>query len=304
MTSLPTHLNTAPASAILPFTPVRRTVTSKPHATAGTNAPHTGPGAAPAPILHETPLRDKKGESAAVTVNDLSGRREAAISDAGAVHPEVTLANFFKYLLPLRKCLEEHDVVKTVVERLKIGEKPLLKEDTKLKKFVFHDILSKQAAKSTEKKLFTTLEDIARRIEEIVGELATDIGEKLEPVVQYKDAPGAAPASFNRTSKHIPDGYFILCDRQEDGPADHWIDIGVVGEFKRGKSRQATNKVRDQRPIVSYSTHCYFTGCAPSCLGHASYDAGRRAAAVHSRLYHRAKQYASVVCQPVGHLRL
>lgn len=184
-----------------------------------------------------------ESESTAVSVGDLAGKRDAAITGAGPVHPEVLLDNFYEYLLPLRKCIKQNNIVEKVVEKLQEGTKPLLKRDTRSGKMVFHDILSGQA----EKTLFTTLEDIARRVEEIASELANDIGEKLEPVVKYKDAPGAAPASFNKTFKHIPDGYFILCDRQEGGPADHWIDIGVVGEFKRG-NREAANKVRSSAP--------------------------------------------------------
>lgn len=186
-----------------------------------------------------------ESESTAVSVGDLAGNRasDTAITDASPVHPEVLLDNFYEYLLPLRKCIKQNGIVEKVVEKLQEGSEPLLlKMDTKSGRMVFQDISSEQAAKSTEKKLFTTLEDFARRIEEIVGELAKDIGEKLEPVVQYKDALGTAPASFNRTSKHIPDGYFILCNRQEEGPANYWVDIGVVGQFKHG-SREAANKV-------------------------------------------------------------
>lgn len=194
--------------------------------------------------LYETPVRPKEGEYTAVTVNNMSGRRLAAIEDAGAVHPEVPLTSFFKYLLPLRKCLKQHNAVQMVVEKLKKGEDPLLKHDYSSDAFVWHDILSKQEENATEKATYTTLEDIARRIEEIVKESAADLGEELEPVVQYKDAPTKAPKSLNRTSKHIPDGYFILRNRQEGGSADHWVDIGVVGEFKRGQGRNDTNKVR------------------------------------------------------------
>lgn len=250
-----------------PFTPARK------HES--TNTGHAAAHNTVASLL-ETPLRPKDGETTAVTVNNLSGKRRAAIEDAGDIHPEVSLENFFEYLLPLRKCLKQHNVVDTVVEKLKEGSDALLKHDPATGSFVWLNVLSKQAANAKEKELFTTLDEIARRIEGIVDGLSNELGETLEPVVQYKDAPSKAPQSFNRTSGHIPDGYFILRQRQEPGPADYWVDIGVVGEFKRGKGRKDANKVRHIQcppvpPIDSLAP-----GRAPNYLGHAPHATGGR----------------------------
>lgn len=321
MSSSPTQPNSPPAFVAPdpPVTPVRHNqllptgfpassldALSEPDAVAGPAAALThrlvGPGLDPAPGFHGTPIRPKMGESTAVSVNDLAGKRDAVIADAGPIHPEVLLDNFHEHLLPLRKCIKQNNIVEKVVEKLKEGT-PLLKRDTKSGKMVFHDLLFKQAAKSTEKKLFTTLEDIARRIEEIIEELAPDIGEKLEPVVRYKDAPSTAPASFNKASNHLPDGYFILCKRQEEGPVDHWIDIGVVGEFKRGKSREATNKVRSPA-LILFCDSWASLGRATSPVEYTPYFTRRRAAAIYLRFYHRARLHAAVVRQSVGHIYL
>lgn len=253
-----------------PFTPARKYgSTATGHDAVPTSAaPFLGPS--------ETPLRPKDGEITAVTVNNLSGKRKAAIDDAGDIHPEVPLENFFEYLLPLRKCLKEHNVVDTVIEKLKEGSNALLKHDPATNSFVWHNILAKLTTKAKEKELFTTLDEIARRIEGIVGDLGNKLGEAVEPVVQYKDAPTTAPKSLNRTSGHIPDGYFILCKRQEQGPADHWVDIGVVGEFKRGKGRKDTNKVRLMLFLPVVPTYSLAPGRAPNYLGHASHTTGGR----------------------------
>ncbi|KAI0954296.1 hypothetical protein AcV7_007565 [Taiwanofungus camphoratus] len=186
--------------------------------------------------LPDTPAVRKITQDPSYLDGDLEEGRVAVIQELGESIFEVSVQFFLDNIFPpLRPEFDLDGVIQTLKDQNNISQ------SGRWRSFP----VNPSALLSNENVTFKPLEDIVRQIA-MAGGLGGN-GRLLD----FEINPNRTPKSEFRDSTSRPDGYLILCDKQ-DGV--HWTDIALCAEYKKGKSIIDRND--NVRKIVWGMHHC------------------------------------------------
>lgn len=157
----------------------------------------------------------------------LEGARLAVLQDLGSYIPMIPFRQFLDHLAPRVK----FDLNSTM---------KLLNSD---REFLLHsDQWYNFPEDNTEKGVFGRMSKIFSRIVTAVIENSGGQLKEDDRTTDFLQNPDQAPTSVLRCSKHRPDGYFVLKDRQNtDGI--FWADIVLSCEYKLVNSEESLDDV-------------------------------------------------------------